>query len=164
MTEHMPDQLTAAIDRVATRLVTVEPDQRMADRIASQLPERSAARSWMIMLAPQIAAAVGVVLLAFFLFSNRPTQEGEPSATVLAGVPMPVVEVPRTIPRAGLEQRTLVVARVDDTLDRDFGLAGPNAIALAAIADMPAIDVPLAEIAPIVLTELPLASDSPLPR
>jgi len=194
----MADQLNAAIDRVAAKLVSVEPDQLMADRIASQLPERLATRSWMIRLAPQFAAATAMALLAYFLFSNRSTDAGlrtathdvAPAASASAretsgelrrdpavaasgreGGPVASASARETsgelrwdlaVAASGREGRLAA-----DTFDRDFGLkpvAGPREIALVGIEAPPVIDLPSVEVAPIVLTDLPLASESPSPR
>jgi hypothetical protein len=188
------DQLDAAIDRVATRLVSVQPDGLTTDRIASRLPERfrrglkpspSSRINWS-WLAPQLAAAAGVALLAFFLFSNRSTEVVDKTATFDAAAPdapdapdapaapdtpvAPVATVARVVPAvrsASAPRKTPAIAVVDDSFDRDFGLdpiVRPGQIVISAIAQAPAIDVPTAQVAPIVLTDLPLASESPSPR
>lgn len=156
MNEYMRDQLDAAIDRVATQLVSVEPDGQMSDRLASRLPERSATWSWLVGQAPQFAAAAGVALLVFFVFSNRSAKIDEAMVIEVAAVPTPIVEFPPVVAPAVVAGTAVTTPQDDNTFDFDYGL--PQVAGLQEIA-VTGIDIPPAAIAPLVLTDLPLAND-----
>lgn len=168
----MRNQLDVAIDCAATSLVTVAPDEMLADQIASRLPERSRRRlkpspsNW-TRLAPQFAAAAGVALLASFLISNRPAKIVEAPAIEATAVPPPIVERAPVVTPAVVANSVVTSLPDDNTFDRDYGLlpvATIHEIAVTVIATTSPLGVPSAEIAPIVLADLPLASDSPSPR
>ena len=160
MTDHTRDPLDQAIDQVAARLVSVEHDQAMADRIVARLPNRAARSAWAGALVPQAALAT-VLLVGVFLWTTRePELVREPVVDVVsAGAEAPAL-------------RTTVTPRSDDsqfvlTPDHERALvpvAAPIALEVAALDASALPEEALVVIAPIVLTELPLSGESISPR
>ena len=168
MTDHTRDPLDQAIDQVAARLVSVEHDQAMADRIVARLPNRAARSAWAGALVPQAALAT-VLLVGVFLWTTRePELVREPVVDVVsAGAEAPALRTPMAP-----ALRTTVTPRSDDsqfvlTPDHERALvpvAAPIALEVAALAASALPEEALVVIAPIVLTELPLSGESISPR
>lgn len=170
------DPLDLAIDRVAARLVSVNHDAAMADRIVAQLPVPSGRWAWTVSLVPQAAVAILVAMLAFaWTASDRGSGLREASSSSVAGV--------RPARREGSEPaeqpRGTMAAIAIPPLPATRALRGPENEAdhersLESVAALIPLDVAALEgpmpldqapvfLGPIVLTDLPLSSD-PSPR
>ena len=175
MIDHARDPLDQQIDRVAARLVSVDHDDALVERIVSGLPERNQRSGWLAVLLPQAALAAALIVAAIVWTSRDREQAVEPfSAPPAAGVV--AIEVPvqhaaapaLTAPGAPRD----AVRRVTDAApiaaaDHERSLApvdAPVALEVAALASPSLPEEAFVVLAPIVLTELPLSSESNSPR
>lgn len=160
-----------AIDRVAARLVAVTDDSRLLQRVMTRLPER-AAPPWFAAMPVQLAAGGALVLIAFLY--ARPWRESAPSALprITAIVPLEVPDPGSRIPVEPIDSRlpspdSRLPGDAVDRPDHERSLppvAPLESLAVASI-DAPAIEADaLDPLAPLVLTELPLASDASSPH
>ena len=65
MSDPTRDPLDQAIDRVAARLVSVDHDRAMVERIVAGLPERNGVAGWLRVLVPQAALATVLIVGAW---------------------------------------------------------------------------------------------------
>jgi hypothetical protein len=175
MNDHARDPLDKAIDHVAARLVSVEQDAAMVERLVAGLPERPARTGWFGVLVPQAAAAVAI-LVAVVMWTTRdrdeardPVGDGRRAGTSVAAAP---AVAPASVVAVIAKPRRPVVRR---SLDGQLALVADHERGLdPAPAPIP-FDVPALEalstpekaplvVAPIVLTELPLSGESISPR
>lgn len=166
MNESPRHELDDAIERVAAKLVAVTDDSRVLQQVMTRLPERTAS-PWFAAVPMQLAAAAALVLIAFFY--PRASRESAPLELKPVAVEAPViVPVPPPAPRSTAEASRLPTAdsrlpRVaPDRPDHEFSLASVEAIEaleISAIAAPPLELDTAAAFDPLVLTELPLASD-----
>lgn len=168
MIESPRHQLDEAIDRVAAKLVAAPGDDRVLQTVIARLPDRES-RSWFLKMPVQATAAAALVLMAFLW--ARPS---EPPALPIALAPIaasappvitarmvepaslrPVIRIPDPGPR--------IPAGASDRPDHEFSLppvAALEAIELGALTTPAFAPVAMEALAPLVLTDLPLASDS----
>lgn len=179
MTEPDRDPLDTAIDRVAARLVSVEHDEVMVDRIITRLPERPGRRAWFAPLVPQAALAVCVAIVAFAWTTRdggdvvREPRQLAPVARIEPEAPRVVVSSPAADATArpldkpkGLSPR-LVLNGLAAPRDHERSLvpvAAPVSLEVAALEAPALLDEAPVVVAPIVLTALPLSGESPSPR
>ena len=187
MAEH--DRLDTAIDQVAARMVHVNEDASLTERIVGALPERTSRFAWFI---PRLAAMTALAVAAI-VWTSRDTAPPAllPSADVagLGGMPTVVAaSAPRTV-APGTAVRTMPLEsafarntsgelRRDRLLEpleplrsdgADFERSLPAIDAMTALAmsdvtpdEMPA--TPALMLAPIEITDLPLTAESFPPR
>lgn len=174
--------LDLAIDRVAAKLVAVTDDERLMQRVMTGLPERTAS-PWLATMPVQFAAAAALLLVAFLY--ARPAREARPVAAPLVAALAPVRALPVAEPsplptpvaliaeprspippsprlwRAGPDPRS----PIPDDHDRSLAPVTPLPV-LELTSILPAALEPDAaiELAPLVLTDLPLAGDFISPR
>ncbi len=176
MSDRLHDALDEAIDRVANRLVSVKDDPFAARRIVAALPERRQGKWWGISsLAVQAAAIAAVVLAIGYLRSSPPgerfsTEEPPPVAVreQTAGVPATIAAVER--PPVAAADAVLVRRRVVQRAapaQPAFGLAeigAPDEIVIPTlVATEPLQPLEPASLAPISISDLPLAGDAQPP-
>lgn len=168
MTDHTRDPLDQAIDQVAARLVSVEHDQAMPDRIVARLPERARQSAWLGALLPQAALATVLVAAVIMWMTREPDQVREPAVDVRraeasASAVAPVVAAEAEAPALRTVDSQFVV-----TPDHERALvpvAAPMFLEVAGLAGPAALPAePPVVLAPIVLTELPLSGESISPR
>jgi len=175
-------ELDAEIDRVAAKLVAVTDDERLMQQVMMRLPERTAS-PWLAAMPVQLAAAAALLLVAFLY--ARPAREGSPVAAPRvtavapasafpAAEPAPVRTVvaripePRPLLRQGFGGQALAPdprSPIPDDHERSLAPVAPMA-ALELTSIMPPALEPdaAAELAPLVLTDLPLAGEFISPR
>ncbi len=176
MSDQIRDSLDEAIDRVASRLVSVKEDPDAARRIVAVLPAQPG-REWWSGSFPLQAAAMAVIILLLIVYV-RPFDVGEPAPVderrveipvreQPAGSPEPVMEVEQTRPQAVAGSAARRVARRPVDLQPAFGLAAIEALeqlsvsTLVATAPLSALE--LAAVEPISISDLPLGGDAPPP-
>ena len=157
-----PD-LDAAIDRVATRLVALPEAAGLLPRVLARLPER-ASSPWWVAMPVQLAAGAALVLMAFLW--ARPLDGPAPPVTQsVAWIPEPAphpAESQVAAP-ASLIRETRRPAVAFDRPDHERSLAPVEplpALAFESIAPMALEPEATVVLAPLVLTDLPLASES----
>lgn len=177
MTEPTRDPLDQAIDRVAARLVSVDHDASMAERIVARLPERSGWGDWPRVLAPQ-AALAAVLIGAVLVWTMRGREEGvrNPAPSVAeaggaspdgASVPGAAARADATVNAPRLAARRVTPAPAAWPVDHERSLApvdAPVALEVVSLASPSLPDEAFVVLAPIVLTELPLSGESISPR
>ena len=173
MSESPRHDFDRAIDRVAAQLVAVREDSDLLPHVMARLPER-APSTWFLAMPVQLAAGAALVLLAFLY--GRPSREvtRRESLAVTAGAsaiearpleaPRRPVAAPIPDPRSLIrDPRSPIPALALARPDYDRSLAPVEALEgleLRAIA-APFLEIDAAAvIAPLVLSELPLASDT----
>ena len=179
MSDPMRDELDQAIDRVAARLVSVDHDAAMVERIVTRLPERSRAGGWLRVLVPQ--AAVGAALIVAALVWT--TRDGEQVVGDLAPAPavaragtapdevpaMPALPVTASAPvhATRMAARRATPAAPALPVDHEFSLApveAPKPLEVVSLASPSLPEEAFVVLAPIVLTELPLSGESNSPQ
>jgi len=177
MIEAPRHDLDEAIDRVAAKLVAASDDDGLLPQVMARLPERGAT-SWFLTVPSRVAAALALVLLAFLY--ARPAREVVPPGLLVVEHPsaaaLPLGAVPHAAtapipdPRSRIpDPRSLIPdpRSLIDRSDHEFSL--PPVDALEAI-ELSALTTPALELAatplfaPLVLTDLPLASDVSSPH
>jgi hypothetical protein len=155
------DQLDAAIDQVAARMVAVPDDPDLTLRIVSALPERSSRLGWLI---PQLTA-LGLLAVAAVLWSMR----GQPVApTVLRSTGIAAIaafpSVTARAPERGTPVRTVGTQpseppELPALPELDFDRALP-ALELSVIGPqaLPATEALM--LAPIEISALPLTAET----
>ncbi len=177
MIESPRHELDDAIDRVAAKLVAAADDSRVLQQVMSRLPERTSS-PWFAAMPVQLATAAALVLIAFFY--PRASRESAPLELKPVAVGAPVmVPVPPPAPRLrrGFHLRQGFGGRVGgqaqlprvvpDRPDHEHGLAPVEAIEAIELSSItaPSLEVDAAAAPePLVLAELPLASDASPPH
>lgn len=179
MTDPTRDPLDQAIDRVAARLVSVDPDEAMTGRIVARLPERSGLGGWLRVLLPQAAVATALIVAALvWTTRNRDQVAHDPAAAppvAEAGVgAREVPAVPAAVPGvdAPIKATRVAARRVTPTApelpaDHERSLAPvdePIALEVVSLASPSLPEEAFVVLAPIVLTELPLSGESISPQ
>lgn len=177
MSELTRDPLDQAIDRVASRLVSVDHDRAMVERIVTTLPERNGVGGWLRVLVPQAALATVVIAgVLVWTMSHRETVPAEPVAAprvpeVRAGeVPAARVAVPSM--DAAVEAPRMVARRKAAAapalpVDHERSLApvdAPRPLEVVSLASPSLPEEAFVVLAPIVLTALPLSGEPNSPR
>jgi hypothetical protein len=169
--------LDQEIDQVAARMVGVDHDAAMADRIVARLPERPARGPWLGVLLPQAAAAVAILAAVVMWTTREPavdpnTDVGRAAASLSAEAPGAKAEAPAETEAGAqapdLQASVSSLSTVEPALlpDHERALApvaAPISIELAAIEAPALLDEPTLVLAPLVLTELPLSGESNSP-
>jgi hypothetical protein len=168
------DRLDRAIDLVANRMVSVSESDRMLDTIVADLPERSET-SWLTGFRWQLAGgAIALLAVDTIVRHEGSTRPFDPVVPIARVEPPSRTSVPndRTNDRAERSDRTIVpndraerTSRtfVANDFDEKYGLLPVNApavIAFTSITVEDALSVPASELAPLVLTDLPVLDDS----
>lgn len=165
-------QIDQAIDRVAARLVETGPDDgRVMQQVMAQLSERTSS-PWFMAMPVQFAAAAALVMIAFVF--ARPSQEVVQveanlpvrGALVMVSYPAPSTQRPALAFRLPTPDFRLPTMSLDRP-DHEFSLPpvdAVEAIELSAITTPSLAPVAMEALAPLVLTDLPLASDSSSPH
>ena len=179
MSDPTRDPLDQAIDRVAARLVSVDHDEVMVERIVARLPERSGLGGWLRVLAPQAALATALIV-AVLVWTTRDREQvvrdpvtASTVADAAAAAPQapalnaPVAEVSVPLKAAGMMARGVRETAPASPADHERSLApveSPKPLEVVSLAS-PSLpeEVPVV-LAPIVLTELPLSGESNSPR
>lgn len=170
------DQLDAAIDHVAARMVAVRDDPDMLLRIASALPPRSSRLGWLI---PQFAAlSVIVVAAVWWSMGERLTAPAVLPSTVIAGFSVPPgvsargpEREPEREPEPEPEPRTSrtklseppAPSEPPEPLRSDFDRALP-ALELSVIGPAPLAIAESLTLAPLEIGELPLTAEAVVPN
>ncbi len=179
----MKDPLDTAIDHVAARLVHVQDDAEMTERIVRALPERPRL-AWLL---PQFAL-IGVFAIAAMVWMTQDTSAPPAllpasSVGVVASLPAaPMSHEPGTALRTQpLEsasarnnsrelRRDRAVAAFDregGPLDHERSLPALEAVNTLIVNDVSPRELPASSalaVAPIGVTDLPLTAESFLPR
>jgi hypothetical protein len=182
VSDQIRDSLDTAIDRVATRLVSIADDPDAAQRIVASLPVRREHPWWSWSSWPLQAAALASVLLAIGylrLTSDEVrfrSDTARPDAMLFARPMDAVAELRPTALRVEIAERTtsspraLALARVSDStapVGQSFGLAlivAPDSLSLPTLqTTAPLATIEPATVAPISLTDLPLTTEAPPP-
>jgi len=181
MNDPTRDPLDQAIDRVAARLVSVDHDEAIVDRIVARLPERSGAGGWRRVLMPQAAIATALIIAALvWTTRNREQVDGDPVATPSvadAGVaarevpaaPASVgaVAAPPTASRVAAprvtEAETASVALADHERSLE-PVAALVPLEVVSLASPPLLEEAPVVLSPIVLNDLPLSGEPNSPR
>lgn len=161
--------LDDTIDRVAAKLVAVTDESCVLQQVMARLPER-AVSPWFMTMPVQLAAGAALVLIAFLC--ARPSRESASIEPSLVAVAEPVTSrvldpgprMPEArVPGPGSRIPTVAIDRPDH--ERSLEPVEPvQALELDLIA-APALELDAAAaLEPLVLTELPLASDASSPR
>ena len=171
------DRLDEIIDRSAARLVAVEPDAGLVERIVHQLPERETpARRVMLTWLPQCAAVAAVIVAIVIWNRERPDSDATnipqtgPWAFVLLPASIDAVEPTVTAsPQVVTLGRPVARPAMPDTglLDHERSLAfveRPDFLALPSIGAPSLEPEDALMLAPLVLTELPLSGEPSSPR
>lgn len=179
MTGPARDPLDQAIDRVAARMVDVDHDRAMVERIVARLPERSGAGGWLRVLVPQ--AAVATVLIVAALVWTRSDREsvvpdpaaapsvaqGGAAASEAPAVPAPPAAVSAPVNATRIAARRVTPAVPELPLDHERSLApvaAPISIELASLEAPSFLEKPPLVVAPLALTALPLSGESMPPQ
>jgi hypothetical protein len=165
------DHLDEAIDAVATRMTSVEPDSALASRIADALPERSGWLPWIRMA--RLAIGVGVagvaITMVLRLFDDGATQVRR---TASANAPLTSVEPSPNDRRTPVEppshtRRTPVEPSPPETspgTDHEFSLAplaSAEALALSSLSPPSLPPEDALTIDPLHVADLPLTVEFP---
>jgi hypothetical protein len=177
MTEPTRDPLDQAIDRVAARLVSVDHDATMVDRIVGRLPERSGVGGWLRVLAPQAALATAIVVATLvWTMSDRQPVDRDPAGAPAVAAAVPASEAPVAIaPISAVEapaRPTRVAARLTPPVaalpaDHERSLApveAPIPLEIVSLASPSLPEEAFVVLLPIVLTELPLSGEAISPH
>lgn len=177
MSDPMRDSLDGAIDRVATNLVSVADDPDAAQRIVASLRARRGGGWWPMSSLPLQAAALACVVLVVAYMRSTSSDEGvrlehEPPVTMAKSAPAETVpEVPTNVRPVDVKPRALPVRRVAPRQRAEaepaFGLAAievPKQLTIETLTSTAPLD-PLepAALTPMLLNDLPLASDGQTP-
>lgn len=168
------DQLDAAIDHVAARMVAVPDDPDMLLRIASTLPPRSSHLGWLI---PQVAAlSVIVVAAVWWSMGEQLTAPAVLPSTVIAGFSVPPgvsargperepEPEPEPEPRTSRTKLSEPPAPSEppEPLRSDFDRALP-ALELSVIGPAPLAIAESLTLAPLEIGELPLTAEAVVPN
>ena len=178
MSDRLHDALDSAIDRVAAGLVRVPDDPAAVGRIVSSLPARREAAQWGPTSWAVHAAALAAILLAVVYI--RTTSDDHlpggtaPHTAVLDARPMlNVVELQSASALSGqsrpIARSVNAPARTERSLATEPAfeltpIVTPDSLSLSVLqATAPLAPIEPATVAPITLTELPLATDAPPP-
>jgi len=179
MTDPTRDPLDQAIDRVAARLVSVDHDEAMADRIIVRLPERSGQGGWWRVLVPHAALATALVVAALvWSRSGREPVVADPAAVPsvaqagaaaneVPAVPVAPAAVSAPVNATRIAARRATPAAPELPVDHERSLAPVEAPTLLEVVSLASPSLPeeaFVVLAPIVLTELPLSSESISPQ
>ena len=179
MSDPARDPLDQAIDRVAARLVSVDHDEAMADRIVARLPERSGLGGWWRVLLPQAAVAAALIVAALVwttrnrerVVPNPVTVPSRAEAGVAArdvpAVPATAADVDAPIQAAAVVVRRVTPAAAPLPADHERSLAPvgePKPLEVVSLASPSLPEEALVVLAPLVLTELPLSGESNSPQ
>lgn len=174
MSDPIRDSLDEAIDRVATHLVSVADDPDAAQRMVSSLPARPGHGWWAMSSLPlQAAAAASLVLIVAYMRSAStdealPLAHQPPLMTTARSTPAePVPEVAAGVRAVDVEPTTVparrVAVRLETEVEPSFGLAAieiPKELTVGALTSTVPLDrLEPAALAPMLLNDLPLASD-----
>jgi hypothetical protein len=169
------DQLDAAIDQVAMRMVAVPDNGELTQRIVAALPERTSRLRWLI---PQFAA-IGALVIAALIWTtgndNTPESAMLPSSI---GTSVIAFAIPVAANEPGTALRTMPLERLERVARMEPRVAAESVDherSLPAIAALRSLDfdslapVSLPEDAPLTLeplaiADLPLTADSFSPR
>lgn len=169
------DQLDAAIDQVAARMVAVGDDGEMSLRIVSALPERTSRLRWLI---PQFAA-IGALVIAAFLWTTR--NDSAPETAMLpssAGTSVIALASPVAANEPGTALRTMPLERLEglermeptvsaESVDHERSLPAIAAMRSLAFDSLAPVslpeDAPLT-LEPLAIADLPLTADGFSPR
>lgn len=167
MIESPRHELDDAIDRVAAKLVAVTDDTHVLQQVMTRLPERTPS-PWFAAMPVQLAAGAALVLLAFWYprSSREPAPIEPPRVAVIAPVESPIPAPRSPIPDT-LRDRTVRALAAVDRPDHERSLAPVDAIGALELNSIaaPALELDgAAALEPLVLTELPLASDASSPH
>jgi hypothetical protein len=182
MSDPTRDPLDQVIDRVAARMVSVDHDEAMADRIVARLPERSGLGGWSRVLLPQ-AAVAGALIVAALVWTTRNRERVVPNPVTVpsraeAGVaarevpavpavPATAADVNAPIQAAGMVVRRVTPAAAPLPADHERSLAPvgePKPLEVVSLASPSLPEEAFVVLAPIVLTELPLSGESISPQ
>jgi hypothetical protein len=175
MSGQLRDPLDDAIDRVASRMVSVHDDTGAARRIISSLPSRDQ-RRWSVSALSFQAAAVAVVALV--IVYGRSFNPGEPAHSdsrrapaevqqpaPLRGVDAVPAVAPTQVERAAVSRRRSLPQPTDT--QPVFGLdaiEAPEQLTIPSlVATFPLEPIEAASVAPITIDDLPLSSDGASP-
>lgn len=169
MIEAPRQPLDDEIDRVAATLVALPDDDRLLQRVMARLPER-AASPWFMAMPVQAAAGAALVLMAFLYarspqehapFDSQPQSQLRPLAQ---GKPTP--EHRAAIVRATGMRSPIPNSRSPISEDHERSLAPVDVIEGLELSTIgaPALEVAAADLEPLVLTELVLASEPSSPH
>ena len=178
MSAQIKDSLDDAIDRVAAKLVSVADDPAAVERIVSSLPPRREREWWRMSSLPvQAVAAASLVLAIVYMRSTSNDDLGprietqHPSVAVNAPRAEAVADASVTIPQERPQPATAPVRRrrVRSTPEAQqaFGLPAMDAPAQLTIGTListaPLDPLEPASVAPILLNDLPLATEVQTP-
>ncbi len=172
MIEAPRHDLDEAIDRVAAKMVAIDDDAGALQAVMSRLPERES-RPWFLTVPVQLAAGAALVLIAF-VWARPSDPQGMPIALAPIAATAPPLVTARLVEPASFrpvvripDPESRIPAITIDRPDHEFSL--PPVDALEAI-ELSALTTPALELAatplfaPLVLTDLPLASDVSSPH
>lgn len=179
MNDPTRDPLDQAIDRVAARLVSVDHDRAMAERIVARLPERSSAGGWLRVLAPQAVLATVLIVAAWLWTTNDRDQvvrdpvpapsvaQAGTAASEAAVVPAPSPAVSVPVNATRMAARRVTPAALELPVDHERSLApveAPIPLEVVSLTSPLLPEEAVVVLAPIVLTELPLSGESNSPQ
>ncbi|MDO8677921.1 MAG: hypothetical protein Q7R30_05060 [Acidobacteriota bacterium] len=179
MSDPTRDPLDQAIDRVAARLVSVDHDDAMVQRLVARLPERSGVGGWLRVLVPQAAVATALVIAALvWTTSNREQVVRDPvaapsvaaagvAARDVPAVPAPIVGAAAPAEATRVAARGVTETAMAEPADHERSLAPVAALVALEVVSLASPSLPeeaFVVLAPIVLTELPLSGESISPR
>lgn len=179
MTDPTRDPLDQAIDRLAARLVSVDHDEAMTERIVARLPERSGPGGWLRVLVPQAALAAALIVAALvWSRSGREPVVADPAAvpsvaqagvatSAVSPVPAPVAGVNTPVNATRIAARRATPAATELPVDHERSLApveAPTPLEVVSLASPSLPEEAFVVLAPIVLTELPLSGESISPH
>jgi hypothetical protein len=171
MSDPIRDSLDDAIDRVASRLVSVKDDPDVARRIVAGLPPQPERGWWSVSLPLQVAAMAAVVLVIVYVRTSNPGErasvENRDPTVVAREQPAhspesrQEVEQPHVAAATGSATRRVVRRPVDT--QPVFGLAAieaPEQLSLSTlVATVPLEPVAPAAVSPLSISDLPLTGD-----
>ena len=179
MSDPTRDPLDQAIDRVAARLVSVDDDRAMVERIVARLPERNGLGGWLRVLLPQAAVATALIVTALvWTRGDRERVVPDPtpppsiaqagaSASEVPVVPAPSAGASALVNPTRIAARRVTPAAAALPVDHERSLApvaAPVPLEVASLASPSLPEEAFVVLAPIVLTELPLSGESNSPQ
>ena len=178
MNEPRRDPLDQAIDRVAARLVSVDHDEAMVERMVARLPERNGWSDWLRVLAPQAAVATALIVAALvWTTGTRKEVDRDPAAAAVAdagiaarevpAVPAPIVAVASPAHVTRVAARRATETAIAEPADHERSLAPVAALVPLEVVSLASPSLPgeaFVVLAPLVLTELPLSGEPISPR
>ena len=172
MIEAPRHDLDEAIDRVAAKMVAVPGESRMLQQVIERLPER-ATSPWFLTVPGQLAVGAALVWIAFVWARPSDPQEMPIALAPVAATAPPLVTA-RLVEPASFrpivripDPESRIPAMTIDRPDHERSLAPVEALMALELGSIaaPVLEPEAAVVfAPLVLSELVLASDSSSPR